>query len=178
MMRRGPNWGLMGGILFCVLFWTGCAATIGGVVTQFTATPFHPSNVQNGVVLVWDAPGGYMAAYRRDMAASLAAGYTIRVRGRCDSACVQIIDTEFRPYIRTRVNPDGPIDISGVFFVHQISDGFGPKNLNATRQYLAMFPQQVLDDSRIPSAELIGTRYYSIPWRVIRPFIEETQRGT
>jgi hypothetical protein len=112
-------------------------------------TPFHPDNARDGVIEVWDAPGGYAEDYRRDIFQSLLAGNEIRVRGRCDSACAEILN--YAPYFRTDANPDGQIDLSRAgFMVHEARNNYGTRNDAETRRIMGLYPQEALDRSRVP----------------------------
>jgi hypothetical protein len=139
-----------------VLALAALAAVIMGLVTPAQATPFAPENARNGVLTVTNAPGGSVAAYRADIAASLAAGHRIIVRRDCTSVCAMVL--EHPEAIRS-----GQIDISqAVFHVHQVSFPGGDKNTLQTHWYLAMFPREALDAAGVPDADRIGPEFYHI----------------
>ena len=139
-------------VAFTVAAVTGCA---------WSQTPFHPSNVRDGVITISGARGGDTTLHRWAIAHAVEQGYRINIIGRCDSACALVL--EHREAIRT-----GQIDIRRATFGIHAATRMGLTDREMTHEIMALYPQAALDAGRIPGPEAQTVRtFYTVPGRVV-----------
>ncbi|MGP1276031.1 MAG: hypothetical protein ACQRW7_11490 [Caulobacterales bacterium] len=153
----------------------GYLMRIAALLTAMTAagqgaTPFHPSNARDGLIVIDSHNGGNVIMHRVEIMWALEAGHRIEIRDRCMSACAMIL--EHREAIRSGQIVISPRATFGIHAARNAETGLIDRPM--TEYVMRHYPQSVLRAARVPGPDQIGLRMHLVHGRDLSAAI---QRG-